>query len=38
MGQNGHKINNGLGFGFTWNFSPVQLTRQFSGRAASGAP
>jgi hypothetical protein len=35
MGQNGHKIRNGLGLGFTWNFAPSQVIRQvFASRKA----
>jgi hypothetical protein len=36
MGQNGHKINDGVGFGFTWNFSPVQVARQIAGKPPNG--
>src|SRR5262245_7209304 len=35
-GRDGHKIDNGLNFGFTWSFSPGQLVRRYaskSGRA-----
>jgi hypothetical protein len=35
-GTGGHKIKDAWGFGFAWNFSPVQLARQFSGKSASG--
>jgi len=34
-GENGHKINTGLSFGVTWNFSPVQVYRQLVGKPAS---
>ena len=34
-GMNGHKINNGLSFGVSWSFSPVQLYRRLVARTAS---
>jgi hypothetical protein len=34
-GMNGHKINNGLSFGVSWSFSPVQLYRRLVTRTAS---
>jgi hypothetical protein len=32
-GMNGHKINNGLSFGVTWSFSPVQVYRRLFAKA-----
>jgi opacity protein-like surface antigen len=32
LGKNGHKVANGLSFGVTWNFSPVQVLRQMTGK------
>jgi opacity protein-like surface antigen len=32
-GENGHKINNGLSFGVTWSFSPVQLYRRLLAKS-----
>ena len=34
-GAGGHKIKDAWGLGFTWNFSPVQLMRQFLGKGAN---
>lgn len=41
-GRDGHKVNNGLSFGVTWNFSPAQLVRRAfppkGGRVPAGTP
>jgi opacity protein-like surface antigen len=34
-GENGHKINQGLSFGVSWSFSPVQVYRQLAGKPRS---
>jgi hypothetical protein len=37
-GRDGHKIDNGLNFGVTYNFSPSQLVRRWFRRKPVGTP
>ena len=39
LGHGGHKIDNGISFGFTWGFSPKQVVRtMFGPRTPGGEP
>ena len=36
LGHGGHKIDNGISFGFTWGFSPKQVVRTMFGPRTPG--